>query len=40
MINTPNFGGPNLAAGTPAAATSNSAGDPRRIQFGLKKYRF
>jgi len=39
MTNTPNFGGPNVAVGTPAAGTIQSAGDPRRIQFGLK-YRF
>lgn len=36
FTNTPDFGGPNTAVGTPAAGTITSAGDPRRIQFALK----
>ncbi len=36
LTNTPNFGNPNVAVGTPAAGTINSADDPRRIQFALK----
>jgi hypothetical protein len=36
FTNTPAFGNPNVAVGTPAAGTINSADDPRRIQFALK----
>jgi len=36
FTNTPNFGNPNTAVGTPAAGTITSADDPRRIQFALK----
>ena len=36
LTNTPNFGSPNVAVGTPAAGAINSADEPRRIQFGLK----
>jgi len=34
--NTPAFGQPNGVANGPAAGTITSAGDPRRVQFGLK----
>jgi len=37
--NTPNFGVPNTAVGTPAAGQITVADEPRRIQFALK-YRF
>ncbi|MEZ5356828.1 MAG: carboxypeptidase-like regulatory domain-containing protein [Bryobacteraceae bacterium] len=36
FTNTPAFGRPNLAYGTAAVGTINSADEPRRIQFGLK----
>jgi hypothetical protein len=36
--NTPNFGAPNTAVGTPNAGRINQAEDPRRIQFSLKYY--
>jgi hypothetical protein len=35
-FNTPNFGVPNTAVGTPNAGRIDSADEPRRIQFGLK----
>lgn len=34
--NTPAFGNPNVNITSPAVGTINSAGEPRRIQFGLK----
>lgn len=34
--NTPAFGNPNANITSPAVGTINSAGEPRRIQFGLK----
>lgn len=36
FTNTPVFGRPNTSIGRPAAGTINTAGEPRRIQFGLK----
>lgn len=36
FTNTPAFGLPNAAVGTPAAGTINSADEPRRIQLALK----
>ena len=36
LTNTPFFGNPNTNIGTAAAAHITSAGEPRRIQFGLK----
>jgi len=36
FTNTPAFGPPNTAFGTPAVGTITSADEPRRIQFGLK----
>lgn len=36
FTNTPAFGNPNAAVGNPAVGAINSAGEPRRIQFGLK----
>jgi hypothetical protein len=35
-LNTPNFGQPNTAVGTPTVGRIVSAEDPRRIQFALK----
>ena len=34
--NTPAFGNPNANITSPGVGTINSAGEPRRIQFGLK----
>jgi len=39
FTNTPQFGQPNTAVGSPTAGRITSAGDPRRIQFALK-YQF
>ena len=36
FTNTPNFGRPNATVNLPQAGQIRSAGDPRRIQFGLK----
>ncbi len=36
FTNTPVFGRPNTSIGRPAAGTIRTAGEPRRIQFGLK----
>jgi hypothetical protein len=36
LSNTPAFGPPNTGVGNPAAGTITEAGEPRRIQFGLK----
>ncbi len=36
FTNTPVFGQPNTAVGTPNAGLITEAGEPRRIQFGLK----
>ncbi len=36
FTNTPAFGLPNAAVGTPGVGTINSADDPRRIQLALK----
>lgn len=36
FTNTPAFGQPNAAVGTPGVGTINSADDPRRIQLALK----
>jgi hypothetical protein len=36
FTNTPNFGRPNTAVGTPNAGAITTASEPRRIQFGLK----
>lgn len=36
FTNTPAFGNPNTAIGTPNAGRITTAGDPRRIQFALK----
>ena len=36
FTNTPVFGRPNTSIGRPAAGTIVTAGEPRRIQFGLK----
>jgi hypothetical protein len=34
--NTPAFGQPNAVLNSPSAGTITSAGDPRRVQLGLK----
>ncbi len=34
--NTPYFGLPGTTIGQPGVGTINSAGEPRRVQFGLK----
>ena len=36
FTNTPQFGAPNTAVGSPAAGQISEADEPRRIQFGLK----
>ena len=36
FTNTPHFGAPNTAVGTPNAGRINKADEPRRIQFALK----
>jgi hypothetical protein len=36
FTNTPHFGSPNTAVGTPAVGRITAAEDPRRIQFALK----
>jgi hypothetical protein len=36
FTNTPSFGQPNVAVGTPAVGLITEADEPRRIQFALK----
>jgi hypothetical protein len=36
FTNTPHFGSPNTAVGTPAVGRITQAEEPRRIQFALK----